>query len=69
MLCDKALTKQPDGLLVKALKALSLDLLDRREDSASVCREVREARPDDLAVLRTLSTVYENQGRGRSMQR
>ena len=65
-LCDKALKKQPDALLVKALKANALEYLDRPDESIVVCQEIKSAKPTNRAVLRAVSNVYAAQGRGRS---
>ncbi|KAF9182060.1 N-alpha-acetyltransferase 25, NatB auxiliary subunit, partial [Haplosporangium sp. Z 11] len=56
-LCNKALKKQPDLLIVKALKALAFERCERTNEALQLCEEIQWAKPTDEATLRTLSMV------------
>ncbi|KAF9188792.1 N-alpha-acetyltransferase 25, NatB auxiliary subunit [Haplosporangium sp. Z 767] len=56
-LCNKALKKQPDLLIVKALKALAFERCERTSEALQLCEEIQWAKPTDEATLRTLSMV------------
>ncbi|KAF9576942.1 N-alpha-acetyltransferase 25, NatB auxiliary subunit [Mortierella alpina] len=58
LLCNKALKKQPDLHIVKALKALAFERCGRMNDALLLCKEIQFARPTDEQTLRTLSMVY-----------
>ncbi|KAF9983748.1 N-alpha-acetyltransferase 25, NatB auxiliary subunit [Mortierella antarctica] len=58
LLCNKALKKQPDLHIVKALKALAFERCGRMNDALLLCKEIQFARPTDEPTLRTLSMVY-----------
>ncbi|KAJ3298905.1 N-alpha-acetyltransferase 25, NatB auxiliary subunit [Borealophlyctis nickersoniae] len=61
-LCNKALKKQPDALILKALKALALNKLGFEDEALSLCTEVRNGGTTDRGVLHTLTLVYNAQG-------
>ncbi|KAI9103067.1 N-acetyltransferase B complex non catalytic subunit-domain-containing protein [Phlyctochytrium arcticum] len=57
-LCDKALKKQPDALILKALKALSFDRLGRTEDALALCAQVKASKTADEGILQAVTMVY-----------
>ncbi|ORY96032.1 N-acetyltransferase B complex non catalytic subunit-domain-containing protein [Lobosporangium transversale] len=62
-LCNKALKKQPDLHIVKALKALSFERSGKTNEALQLCEEIQWAKPTDEATLRTLSMVLRAVGR------
>ncbi|KAF9438206.1 hypothetical protein BGZ76_009224, partial [Entomortierella beljakovae] len=62
-LCDKALKKQPDFHIAKALKALALERCGRLQEGVQLCDEIQRGKPTDEATLRTMSMVYRSAGK------
>ncbi|KAG0240907.1 N-alpha-acetyltransferase 25, NatB auxiliary subunit [Actinomortierella wolfii] len=62
-LCTKALKKQPDLHVAKALKAAALERMGRMEEALALCDELQLIKPTDDATLRTLSMVLRTCGK------
>ncbi|KAG0255713.1 N-alpha-acetyltransferase 25, NatB auxiliary subunit [Actinomortierella ambigua] len=62
-LCNKALKKQPDLHVAKALKAAALERTGRMQEALDVCQELQWIKPTDEATLRTLSMVLRSCGK------
>ncbi|GJJ73045.1 N-terminal acetyltransferase B complex non-catalytic subunit [Entomortierella parvispora] len=62
-LCNKALKKQPDLHIAKALKALALERSGKMNEALLLCEELQWAKPTDESTLRTLSMVYRSAGK------
>ncbi|KAJ3187457.1 N-alpha-acetyltransferase 25, NatB auxiliary subunit [Gaertneriomyces sp. JEL0708] len=62
-LCQKALKKQPNGLILKSLQALALDRLGREDEALEICDEVKKAGPTDEAVLQGVMMVWRGCGK------
>ncbi|CAG8532389.1 10869_t:CDS:10 [Paraglomus occultum] len=56
--CSKLLKKQPDLLVVKALKALALEKTGKTDEAIELCAQIKALKPVDEAVLQALSLVY-----------
>lgn len=63
-LATTALDKSPKDLLIKSLKALALEKLDRASEANVLANEVKAASPTDETVLATLNLVLRDLGRG-----
>ncbi|KAF9993543.1 hypothetical protein BGZ65_010907, partial [Modicella reniformis] len=63
LLCNKALKKQPDLHIVKALKALAFERSGKMNDAMPLCDEILRAKPTDEATLRTLTMVLRSAGK------
>ncbi|KAI8350533.1 N-acetyltransferase B complex non catalytic subunit-domain-containing protein [Mortierella sp. GBAus27b] len=66
-LCNKALARQPDLHIVKALKALAFERSGKMSEAMALCDEIQWAKPTDEATLRTLSMVLRTAGKNESM--
>ncbi|KAG0043629.1 N-alpha-acetyltransferase 25, NatB auxiliary subunit [Gryganskiella cystojenkinii] len=62
-LCNKALKKQPDLHIAKALKALAMERTGKMNEGLLLCDELQWAKPTDEATLRTMSMVYRSAGK------
>ncbi|KAG0202620.1 N-alpha-acetyltransferase 25, NatB auxiliary subunit [Mortierella sp. GBA30] len=62
-LCNKALKKQPDLHIAKALKALAFERCGKMNEALLLCEEIQWAKPTDEATLRTLSMVLRSAGK------
>ncbi|KAG0380880.1 N-alpha-acetyltransferase 25, NatB auxiliary subunit [Mortierella sp. AD032] len=62
-LCNKALKRQPDLHIVKALKALAFERSGKMNEALALCEEIQWAKPTDEATLRTLSMVLRSAGK------
>ncbi|KAF9919778.1 N-alpha-acetyltransferase 25, NatB auxiliary subunit [Linnemannia zychae] len=62
-LCNKALKRQPNLHIVKALKALALERSGKLNEALALCEEIQWAKPTDEATLRTLSMVLRSAGK------
>ncbi|KAF9206876.1 N-alpha-acetyltransferase 25, NatB auxiliary subunit [Haplosporangium sp. Z 27] len=62
-LCNKALKKQPDLHIAKALKALSFERCGKLNEALLLCDEIQWAKPTDEPTLRTLSMVLKSAGK------
>ncbi|CAE6516858.1 unnamed protein product [Rhizoctonia solani] len=56
-LCNKALKKQPDSILIKSLKALALIRAGKLEECITLAEQLVASKPTDENVLSTLSHV------------
>ncbi|KAL4251731.1 MDM20/NAA25 family protein [Abortiporus biennis] len=65
--CNKVLKKQPNNVLVKALKALALVKLQKVEESLVLCDEVLASKPVDDGVLTAMMHVLRGLGRHNDM--
>ncbi|KAI0670373.1 actin cytoskeleton organization protein [Trametes maxima] len=65
--CNKVLKKQPNHLLVKALKALALVRSQKVEDALLLCDEVLASKPVDDATLAAMMHVLRGLGRHMDM--
>jgi len=59
---ETVLHRHPSNVFCKALRAVALELSDRRQEAMILCREVKLTRPVDPQVLGHLKTVYERMG-------
>ncbi|KAI1317905.1 N-alpha-acetyltransferase 25, NatB auxiliary subunit [Mortierella claussenii] len=62
-LCNKALKKQPDFHMVKALKALAFERSGKMNEALQLCEEIQWSKPTDEPTLRTLSMVLRSAGK------
>ncbi|KAL1922256.1 uncharacterized protein VTP21DRAFT_9795 [Calcarisporiella thermophila] len=62
-LCNKMLKKQPNALILKALKAVALERSNKEEEALALCDEVRKAEPADESVLQATTHVYASMGK------
>ncbi|KAG0004483.1 N-alpha-acetyltransferase 25, NatB auxiliary subunit [Entomortierella chlamydospora] len=62
-LCNKALKKQPDFHVAKALKALAFERCGKLNEALQLCEEIQWAKPTDEPTLRTLSMVLKSAGK------
>ncbi|KAF9098341.1 N-alpha-acetyltransferase 25, NatB auxiliary subunit [Mortierella sp. AD031] len=62
-LCNKALKRQPDLHIVKALKALAFERSGKMNEALALCEEIQWAKPTDEPTLRTLSMVLRSAGK------
>ncbi|KAG5727952.1 N-alpha-acetyltransferase 25, NatB auxiliary subunit [Termitomyces sp. T112] len=65
--CTKLLKKNPQNILIKALKALALVRSQKVEESLILCDEVLESKPTDDAVLSAMMHVLRGLGRHNDM--
>ncbi|KAI0721082.1 N-acetyltransferase B complex non catalytic subunit-domain-containing protein [Cerioporus squamosus] len=65
--CNKVLKKQPNNLLVKALKALALVRSQKVEEALVLCDEVLAAKPADESTLAAMMHVLRGLGRHMDM--
>ncbi|KAG6874208.1 hypothetical protein C0995_003754 [Termitomyces sp. Mi166 len=65
--CTKLLKKNPNNVLIKALKALALVRSQKIEESLVLCDEVLESKPTDDAVLSAMMHVLRGLGRHNDM--
>ncbi|KAF8923010.1 N-acetyltransferase B complex non catalytic subunit-domain-containing protein [Dissophora ornata] len=68
-LCNKALKRQPDLHIVKALKALAFERCGKMNEAMALCDEIGWAKPTDEATLRTMSMVLRSSGNPESMEK
>ncbi|KAF9114721.1 N-alpha-acetyltransferase 25, NatB auxiliary subunit [Mortierella sp. AM989] len=61
-LCNKALKKQPDFHIAKALKALAFERCGKLNEALQLCDEIKWAKPTDEPTLRTVSMVLRSAG-------
>ncbi|RIA93418.1 N-acetyltransferase B complex non catalytic subunit-domain-containing protein [Glomus cerebriforme] len=61
--CNKLLKKQPEALILKALKALILERTGKAEEALQLCAQVKEKKPIDEAVLQAITMVYRSLGK------
>ncbi|KAJ3012361.1 N-alpha-acetyltransferase 25, NatB auxiliary subunit [Thoreauomyces humboldtii] len=66
-LCNKALKKPADALVVKALKAIALDRLGREDEALEICAEVAATQTTDQAVLQYIVMVYKSNRKTREV--
>ncbi|KAI8820831.1 N-acetyltransferase B complex non catalytic subunit-domain-containing protein [Fimicolochytrium jonesii] len=62
-LCNKHLKKQPNALILKALKAIALDRSGRDDEALELCDEVKKGDVSDEAILQAIVMVYRGHGR------
>ncbi|CAG8432922.1 6068_t:CDS:10 [Diversispora eburnea] len=61
--CNKLLKKQPEALILKALKGLILERTGKTEEALKLCDQVKEKKPIDEPVLQALTMAYKSLGK------
>ncbi|GBB94039.1 hypothetical protein RclHR1_02280012 [Rhizophagus clarus] len=61
--CNKLLKKQPEALILKALKGLILERTGKTEEALQLCSQVKEKKPFDEPILQALTMVYRPLGK------
>ncbi|CAB4440911.1 unnamed protein product [Rhizophagus irregularis] len=61
--CNKLLKKQPEALILKALKGLILERTGKSEEALQLCSQVKEKKPSDEPILQALTMVYRSLGK------
>ncbi|RHZ56831.1 hypothetical protein Glove_396g53 [Diversispora epigaea] len=61
--CNKLLKKQPEALILKALKGLILERTGKTEEALKLCDQVKEKKPIDEPILQALTMVYKSLGK------
>ncbi|RIB07256.1 N-acetyltransferase B complex non catalytic subunit-domain-containing protein [Gigaspora rosea] len=61
--CNKLLKKQPDALILKALKGLVLERMGKSDEALQLCNQVKEKNPTDEPILQALTMVYRSLGK------